>query len=151
MNSIHLMTCFHQCARRQKCKHNSNHTLFNKPVGVATLNTGIDMQSFLISECSIPSLCTTTPFPSFTVNLHIACMKPGLIIVQLKVFSNICQSAVLSVKAFFRDRRTLSMKMMKLGMRNVPLGKTSWETWCLNYQGQRHYLRTIQIITLGPL
>ena len=49
-------------------------------------------------------------------------MKPGLIIVQLKVFSNICQSGILSVKAFFRDRRTLSMKMMKLGMRSVPLG-----------------------------
>jgi hypothetical protein len=43
------------------------------------------------------------------------------------------------------------MKMMKLGMRSGPLGKTSWETWCLNYQGQRHYLSTIQIIALGPL
>jgi hypothetical protein len=43
------------------------------------------------------------------------------------------------------------MKMMKLGMRSVPMGKTSWETWCLNYQGQRHYLRTMQIIALGPL
>jgi hypothetical protein len=29
--------------------------------------------------------------------------------------------------------------------------KISWETWCLNYQGQRHYLRTMQIIALGPL
>jgi hypothetical protein len=55
------------------------------------------------------------------------------------------------VKAFFRDRRTLSMKMMKLGMRSVPLGKISWETWCLNYQGQRHYLRTMQILALEPL
>jgi hypothetical protein len=122
LNKVWFELCLHFCRRGRENQREY------KPEMFALESDNLGKRYIQLTKLVLMSQKTTKGYRQLTqMAKQCACMTPGLIIVQLKVFSNICQSTILSAKSFFRDRRTLSMKMMKLGMRSGPLGKTSWE------------------------